>query len=120
MHKFIVVFFAVLVTIAATGVHQGKPLSKPAQEQYSVSVDQFAPAVIVENDVIMGNTLPAYGTLCEDVGVQGNPHDGFEVLYTLPAGEVVRLREQSRGADRSWVMIKPAHWIKISALCSWE
>lgn len=119
MKKILFVLFVVIAS-SAIGARGGKQLSQPATKQYSVSIGKFSPVVIIENDVIMGNTLPSYGTLCEDANVQGNPHDGFEVLYTLPAGETVRLREQSRGADRSWVMIKPAHWIKISNLCSWE
>jgi hypothetical protein len=75
--------------------------------------------ITVEDDVITGNTLPRWGVLCQDANVQGNPHDGFAVLYTLPKGEKVRLREQSRGPDHSWVMIAPANWIKGNTLCGW-
>ncbi len=73
--------------------------------------------VTMEGDVIMGNTLPRYGELCEKTPVRGSPADDSAVLYTLPAGVVVRLREQSHGDDRSWVMIAPANWVRLSALC---
>lgn len=74
--------------------------------------------VTIENDVITGNALPRYGTLCEQAEVRSAPYSYGVVLYTLPKGEEVRLREQSHGDDRSWVMIKPARWIKLSALCT--
>lgn len=64
-------------------------------------------------------SLPRYGVLCQDTPVYGSPYEGMKVRYTLPEGEVVRLREQSHGTDRSWVMIKPANWIRISVLCDW-
>lgn len=73
--------------------------------------------VTMEGDVITGNTLPRYGELCEKTPVRGSPAEDSAVLYTLPAGEVVRLREQSHGDDRSWVMIAPANWVRLSALC---
>ncbi len=73
--------------------------------------------VTMEGDVITGNTLPRYGELCEKTPVRGSPADDSAVLYTLPAGVVVRLREQSHGDDRSWVMIAPANWVRLSALC---
>ena len=72
--------------------------------------------VVVEGGVVMGNTLPRYGVLCEAANVQGNPHDGCKVIYTLPKGERVRLREQG-GEGRAWVMIAPANWIRLTALC---
>jgi hypothetical protein len=72
--------------------------------------------VTVIDNVIMGNTLPRYGVLCEDTNVQGNPHDGFATLYTLQKGETVRLREPG-GDGHAWVMIAPAQWIRITALC---
>lgn len=80
--------------------------------------DNGASVVTVEDGVIMGNTLPRYGVLCEDAGVQGNPHDGFKVYYTIPKGETVRLREQSKPTGE-WVMIAPAEWIRLSSLCGW-
>jgi len=74
--------------------------------------------ITVEDDVIMGNTLAREGVICGDnVPVYGNPHDGFIPLYLLSTGTIVRLREQSHGADRSWVMIAPAQWIRLSDLC---
>ena len=75
--------------------------------------------VSVDGDVITGNSLPRFGVLCVDTAVQGNPHDGFDPLYILSKGETVRLREQSHGSDRGWVMIAPAEWIKGNSLCGW-
>jgi len=79
--------------------------------------DNGLSVVTVEGDVITGNNLPRYGVLCEDAEVQNAPYEGFEVIYTLPKGTTVRLREQSQGGTRSWVMIKPAEYIRLTALC---
>ena len=73
--------------------------------------------ITMEGDVIMGNTLPRYGELCETTTVHGSPADDSKVLYSVVNGTTVRLREQSHGDDRSWVMIAPANWIRLSALC---
>lgn len=80
--------------------------------------DNGGSVVTVEGDVIMGNTLPRYGILCEDAEVQGSPHDGFKVHYIIPKGETVRLREQG-GDGRAWVMIAPAEWIRLSSVFPW-
>jgi hypothetical protein len=77
----------------------------------------FHSEVRVEDGVVMGNSLPRFGTACGDVAVRGTPSMEFDPLYVLADGSRVRLREQSHGADRSWVMIAPAEWIPIGALC---
>lgn len=74
------------------------------------------PVVAVENDVIVGISLPPYGVLCHDVDVKGSP-EGLNTLYTLRSGETVELREQPKWEHRDWVMIAPAEWIPLSALC---
>ena len=73
---------------------------------------------VATDDVARPPVLPPYGTLCEDANVYGMP-EGAEILYTLPAGEVVQLREQPRFEHRDWVMIKPARWIALSTVCDW-
>lgn len=103
-------FFALLViaSLIAGG--------RASQRQGSYEKPESLTVVTVENEIITGNTLPRFGVLCEDASVQGNPHDGFETLYILSKGTKVRLRDQG-GDGRSWVMIAPAHWIRMSALC---
>jgi len=89
----------------------------PLPSNYPLHGDGLS-VIAVEDDVIMGNTLPREGVICDDnVPVYGSPHDGLIPLYLLSTGTIVRLREQSHGADRSWVMIKPAQWIRLSDLC---
>lgn len=73
--------------------------------------------IVVKDDVIIGNRLASYGTLCQDTFVYGSPRKDVKVYYILPRGKVVRLMEQSHGNDRSWVMIESANWIQLSALC---
>ena len=76
--------------------------------------------VIMEGDVIMGNRLPQYGTICGDAEVRGGPDAGiYGVLYIIPDGTSVRLRDQSSPTGE-WVMIEPARWIPITALCMFQ
>lgn len=73
--------------------------------------------VVVDGDVITGNHLPRYGTLCEDVTIHGSPRDESPVLYTLQSGTTVRIIEQSHNQKRDWVMIQTAEWVRLSAFC---
>jgi hypothetical protein len=69
-----------------------------------------------DSDVATIPSLPAYGILCESVNVMNEPR-GSLILSTLPKGETVQLREQPRFTNRDWVMIAPAQWIPLSAVC---
>jgi len=73
--------------------------------------------ITVDGDVIMGNTLPREGVICEVATVHGSPREDSQVIGLLSTGTTVRIREQSHGSDRSWVMIKPANWIRLDSLC---
>lgn len=76
--------------------------------------------IMVENDVLIRVSLPAYGELCESTPVRGGPDaEIYKPLYILPIGNVVQLREQPEITPRDWVMIKPARWIQLSAIC-WQ
>lgn len=75
----------------------------------------MAKIVTVEDDVIMGNTLPYWGEICTDTKVYGDPYGLTEALYSVPSGEKVTLRE----LYGAWVMIAPANWIQLSAVCPW-
>lgn len=70
-----------------------------------------------DGDIITGVSLPRFGTLCEEAEVRGGPDAAiYKPLYVLPAGERVRLREQSNPTGE-WVMIEPAKWIPLKAVC---
>lgn len=74
--------------------------------------------IAVENESLMGWSLPPDGQLCQDTGVYGGPDkDIYSVLLVIPAGEVVELREQPKWSHRDWVMIAPARWIELSSVC---
>lgn len=74
--------------------------------------------VTIENEALTGLSLPPFGTLCQDTPVLGGPDaDIYQPIYTLKAGETVALREQPVFEHRDWVMIAPAEWIPLSALC---
>jgi hypothetical protein len=76
--------------------------------------------ITLDGDILTGISLPPYGTLCVDTPVYGGPDASiYTPLYTLPAGEVVQLREQPEIEPRDWVMIAVARWIPLSAVCEW-
>ena len=72
--------------------------------------------ITIENDVLTDLSLPAYGVLCKDVNVMNAP-EGSKILYELPKGTKVQLREQSQSERRDWVMIEATQWIPLTALC---
>lgn len=72
--------------------------------------------IAIENSVIMGNTLPHTGVTCEETAVYVSPEEVGLPLSILSIHTTVRLHELSRGVQ-GWVMIEPAQWIKLSALC---
>ena len=74
--------------------------------------------IFLDGDVFAGNALPMWGEICTQTGVYGDPYGLHVPLYSLPVGEKVRLHELSRGEP--WVMIKPALWIPLQALCEWK
>lgn len=74
--------------------------------------------ITLDGDVLTRFSLPPFGTLCDSVAVRGGPDASiYAPLYFLPAGETVALREQPKRANRDWVMIAPAEWIPLEALC---
>ena len=73
-------------------------------------------ARIIESDVAAMPSLPPYGVICTATHVYGEP-EGTLVLYSVSVGQIVQLREQPRFAHRDWVMINPAEWIPLSAVC---
>ena len=63
-----------------------------------------------------GGTLPRFGTVCKDTIIYSEPSvNGWE-LGAVRVGDVVRLRDNSQ-PDGTWVMIEPAKWIPIEAVC---
>ena len=110
MNKFIMAFLIVSFAVIGRGVAE-----KSADGYDRTNIQSV---VTIENDVIMDNTLPRYGTVCADVKVYGQPAEDNDPLYEIKAGEVVRLREQSHGNGRKWVMIAPANYIRLTDLCA--
>ena len=86
----------------------------------NATVERQKDTVVMDGDVIIGNKLPEWGTVCGDTEVRGGPDAGiYNVLYTIPDGTKVRLRDQSKPTGE-WVMIEPAQWIPITALCMFQ
>ena len=75
--------------------------------------------LFLDGDVFTGNNLPLWGKVCTKTGVYGDPYGLHAPLYFLPIGEKVRLHELSQSGE-PWVMIKPALWIPMQALCNWN
>lgn len=104
------------------------PTHIPTQTQTPISIEPSIPntdsdysngvGITVEDNVIIGNELPMWGTICTKTGVFGNPYGLSKSLYILPVGEVVRLHELSKDGS-GWVSIKAANWIPMTALCDW-
>jgi hypothetical protein len=107
MTAFINVLLLITFLFPSPGDAGARPASPP-----------LAAVITLDGDILTGISLPPYGTLCEDTPVYGGPDASiYKPLYTLPAGEVVRLREQPEIVNRDWVMIKVARWIPLSAVC---
>lgn len=68
--------------------------------------------------LVTGGALPLWSEICTETGVYGDPYGLHAPFYTLSVGVRVRLHELSHGG--TWVMIKPAKWIPLQALCEWK
>jgi hypothetical protein len=105
------ILLSVFLVFSGTGYADARPASSPPPSGLVITLD---------NDILTGISLPPYGTLCMDTPVYGGPDASiYTPLYTLPAGEVVQLREQPEIEPRDWVMIDTARWIPLSAVCEW-
>lgn len=102
----------------------GKELDRPAPVQVVIAeapAGEGLSVITTEDGIVTGNTLARWGELCTVTPVYGGPDTTiYDPLYEIPDGTLVRLHELSRGEDRSWVMIEPARWIRISALCTYK
>jgi hypothetical protein len=76
----------------------------------------IAPIVTVQDGVIIGNTLPMWGTMCKAEAVRGGPDMSYPISYSVGVGERVRLHEPSN-PDGTWVSIGAAQWVPINSLC---
>lgn len=120
------IFILVGMAIAQLSYVDTVRLSKAAsvQDRSTVVIQRVRPQrfesiiLIEQGDVIMSNTLPRYGLICEPgTYVHGNPQGDYP-LYILEPGAQVRLREMYSTYNKpAWVMIKPAEWIPLTALC---
>ena len=108
MNKLIIAFLVVSFAV----------IGRQTSEKSANGYDKIKSVVTIENGVIMGNTLPMYGMVCANTKVYGQPAEDDNPLYEIKAGEVVRLREQSHGNGRKWVMIAPANYIRLTDLCA--
>ncbi len=77
-------------------------------QPYSVS--------IIEDDVIISNSFPDWGTICITSDVRGGPDESYPFLYSVLVGKVVRIHDQSR-PDGTWVSIGVAEWLPLKNLC---
>ena len=95
-------YIALIAIILSIGVVGGRSMARTS--------------VVIEDDVLIGNTLPYWGMICTDANVYGDPYQLTEPLYIIKSGEVVTLRE----LYKTWVMIAPAQWIQLSTVCPWN
>jgi hypothetical protein len=75
--------------------------------------------VILEGDVVMGNTLPEWGEVCIDSIVRGGPDESYAERYSVSVGQVVRLHEASL-PDGTWISIGAAQWMPLENICNWN
>ena len=71
---------------------------------------------IIEDNVIISNALPDWGTVCVASEVRGGPDEMYAVRYAISAGERVRLHDSSL-PDGTWVSIGAAQWMPLKNLC---
>lgn len=69
-----------------------------------------------DGDDMTGGKLPKFGTVCKDSIVYSEPSTNGWELGAVKIGDIVRLRDNSY-PDGTWVMIEPAKWIPIEAVC---
>ncbi len=105
-----------LVQLSAVVAHEDHKINAIQR----VQSERLESVVLVEGDVIMGNVLPRYAVVCEETYVHGNPQGDYP-LYRIQTGSQVRLREMYGPYNEpAWVMIKPAEWLPMSALCAYR
>ena len=75
-------------------------------------------SVVVEDGVLISNSLPDWEYVCVAADVRGGPDLFYPVLYSVGVGQRVRLHELSR-SDGTWVSIDAARWMPLKNLC-WE
>jgi hypothetical protein len=75
--------------------------------------------VILEGDVVYGNTLPEWGEVCTASPVRGGPDESYAERYSVLVGERVRLHEASKPYG-DWVSIGAAQWMPLENICSWN
>ena len=71
---------------------------------------------IIEDDVIISNTLPDWGTVCIASDVRGGPDGMYPIRYSVSIGDRLRLHELSN-PDGTWVSIGAAEWMPLKNLC---
>jgi hypothetical protein len=75
--------------------------------------------VVIENDVIIANSLPEWGEVCIASPVRGGPSEKYGERYSVSVGQVVRLHEASKPYG-DWVSIGAAQWMPLKNICSWN
>jgi hypothetical protein len=119
MMKYILLYvYVISLFVNAIGLQAGKHYAQVVQ-QHSTVWNKPAPLsqVVIEQDVIIGNTLPRYGLVCIQTISYGDPHMITE-LQPIAAGTHVNLREMVLGDNGTWfIMIKAAVYIRMDSLC---
>jgi hypothetical protein len=80
--------------------------------KYLTEPTTFIPDEIYQIPEYDANTYIVCGGIAN---VYGRPA-GNTILYTLPPGSIVRIREMSKGT-LGWAMIEPARWVFMDYLC---
>ncbi len=85
--------------------------------EYWVCANYLGPVVFVQDEVYVPLDYdPNWYEICgKSAPVYGRPA-GTNVLYVLPVGTRVRIREMSQGT-LGWAMIQKARWVLLEYLC---
>lgn len=80
----------------------------------------YAHEAQIEGEIIMGNSLPRFAKICIDAEVRSSARNEDDVMFIVPAGEIVNLRDKYLAPDGTWWMMigtKPPKWINGNNLC---
>jgi len=76
---------------------------------------RISPVMEIENEVIYSVRLPDWAITCTRTTVYAKPDQDSKILYQLPQGKRVRIREGSR--NNAFAMINLVEWVRTVDLC---
>lgn len=109
MKKIIIITLLILILLST--------IPARAKDYVTPARPVVTPVILIEDGVFMGGQMPDWVTVCKDSPVYGNPYGENDPYDFVHVGDVVRVRDTSQ--DNTWIMIKSARWIPMSAVCDW-